>query len=58
MTENCNHILSSCFRKQWTKHDHWQMPDEFFAHFGSRREFTNTFRPRTATYFTYSYKVI
>ncbi|VDK80373.1 unnamed protein product [Litomosoides sigmodontis] len=43
-------------RKRWSQHDHWQMPDEFFAHFGSRREFTNTFRPRTATYFTYSYK--
>ncbi|KAM3723667.1 Chaperone protein DnaJ [Dirofilaria immitis] len=43
-------------RKQRTKHDHWQMPDEFFAHFGSPREFTNTFRPRSATYFTYSYK--
>uniref|UniRef100_A0A8R1U284 J domain-containing protein n=1 Tax=Onchocerca volvulus TaxID=6282 RepID=A0A8R1U284_ONCVO len=43
-------------RKQRTKHDHWQMPDEFFAHFGSPRKFTSTFRPRTATYFTYSYK--
>uniref|UniRef100_A0A915PHB6 J domain-containing protein n=1 Tax=Setaria digitata TaxID=48799 RepID=A0A915PHB6_9BILA len=43
-------------RKQQTRHDHWQMPDEFFTNFGSRREFTNTFRPRTGAYFTYSYK--
>lgn len=43
-------------RKQRTRHDHWQMPDEFFAHFGNPREFTNTFRPRTPNYFSYSYK--
>ncbi|VDN02193.1 unnamed protein product [Thelazia callipaeda] len=38
------------------QHHHWQMPNEYFAHFGSHRKFADTFRPRTTSYFTYSYK--
>lgn len=58
MSENSSDVFNLSFRKRRTKHDYWQMPDEFFAHFGSPREFSNAFRPRTTTYFTYSYKVI